>query len=182
LCEISIKSWKKTNILRDHLRGVEGVSLSQTGLIRTSLFVPDTRRIDDVLLDMQKKRLHMAIVNDEYGGVSGIVTLEDVIESLVGEIQDEFEVPYTEIQKQADDTYMVDGLTSVENIKGRFNLSIAGEGYSTIGGLVLGLLGHDPTVGEKLNIGNLEMEIKELESKRIKSLLIRKNIPAASSK
>jgi putative hemolysin len=97
-----------------------------------------------------------------------------VLESLVGEIQDEFEVPYKEIQKQKDDTYLVDGFASVESVKSKFKLPIKGEGYTTIGGLVFGFLGHDPIVGEKIRIGNIEMQISEMEKNRVKRIIIKK--------
>ena len=161
-------------IYRTFLKREEGITISQTKLIREILQIPESRRIDDVLLDMRKKRVHIAIVNDEYGGTAGIVTLEDVLESLVGEIQDEFEVPYKEIQKQKDDTYLVDGFASVESVKSKFKLPIKGEGYTTIGGLVFGFLGHDPIVGEKIRIGNIEMQISEMEKNRVKRIIIKK--------
>lgn len=151
----------------------EIIATYQSKLIRTILRVPESRRIDDVLLDMRDKRVHIAIVDDEYGGTAGVVTLEDVLESLVGEIQDEFETTYKEIEKMEDGTYSVDGFASVESVKSKFNLSISGEGYITIGGLVFGLLGHDPLIGEKISIGDLEMEISEIEKNRIKRIIIK---------
>ena len=163
-------------IYRTFLKKEEGITISQTKLIREILQIPESRRIDDVLLDMRKKRVHIAIVNDEYGGTAGIVTLEDVLENLVGEIQDEFEEPYKEIQKQKDDTYSVDGFASVESVKSKFKLPIKGEGYATIGGLVFGLLGHHPIVGEKIKIGDVEMQISEMEKNRIKRIIIKKTV------
>lgn len=161
-------------IYRTFLKKEEGIAISQTKLIRGILQIPESKRIDDVLLDMRKKRVHIAIVNDEYGGTAGLVTLEDIIESLVGEIQDEFEVPYKEIQKQKAGTYLVDGFASVESVKSKFKLPIKGEGYTTIGGLVAGLLGHDVEVNEKIKIGNVEMTILEMEKNRIKRMIIKK--------
>lgn len=161
-------------VYRTFLKKEEEVTISQTKLLRKILQIPETRRIDDVLLDMRKKRVHIAVVTDEYGGISGIVTLEDVLESLVGEIQDEFEVPYKEIQKQKNNTYLVDGFASVESVKSKFKLPIKGEGYTTIGGLVNGLMGHDPAIGEKIIIGDLEMQISEMEKNRIKKMVFKK--------
>lgn len=161
-------------LYRTFLRKEEGIKIFQTKLIREILQIPESRRIDDVLLDMRKKRVHIAIVNDEYGGTAGIVTLEDVLESLVGEIQDEFEEPYKEIQKQKDGTYLIDGFASVESVKSKFKLPIKGEGYTTISGLVVGLLGHDPIIGEKIKIGDIEMRISKMEKNRIKRITIKK--------
>jgi len=151
-----------------------GIKISQTGLMRDVLHVPESRRIDDVLLDMRKKRVHMAVVNDEYGGTAGIVTMEDIMESLVGEIHDEFDQPDKEIKKQKNGVYLVDSLTPLEGIRSRFNLPIHGEGYSTIGGLVFGLLGHKPKKGDKLELGNVIIEISEMDKNRIKSLIFKK--------
>ncbi|HLC82252.1 MAG TPA: hemolysin family protein [Bacteroidia bacterium] len=163
-------------IYRTFLKKKGGITVLQTKLIREILQIPESRRIDDVLLDMRKKRVHIAIVNDEYGGISGIVTLEDVLESLVGEIQDEFEEPYKEIQRQKNGTYLVDGFASVDSVKSKFKLPLKGSGYTTIGGLVYGLLGHTPVIGEKIKIGNIEMQVSEMEKNRIKRLTIKKGI------
>jgi CBS domain containing-hemolysin-like protein len=163
-----------SGLYRTFLKKEKGIKISQTKLLRDILLVPESRRIDDVLVDMRKKRVHIAIVNDEYGGTAGIVTLEDIIESLVGEIQDEFEEPYKEIQKQKNGTYVVDGFASVESVKSRFKLPIKGEGYTTIGGLISSLFGHEPEIGEKIKIGEVTMEVSEMEKNRIKRIIIKK--------
>lgn len=171
---IHIKEVYKHAFSDSKLKLEEKIIISQTKLIRGILQIPESRRMDDVLLDMRKKRVHIAIVNDEYGGTAGIVTLEDVLESLVGEIQDEFEAPYKEIEKQKDGTYLVDGFASIESVKSKFKMPIKGEGYTTIGGLVIGLIGHDPVIGEKIKIGDIEMQVSEIEKNRIKRIIIKK--------
>jgi CBS domain containing-hemolysin-like protein len=150
------------------------ITIAQAKLTREILKIPEARRVDDVLLDMRKKRVHIAIVHDEYGGTAGVVTLEDILESLVGEIQDEFEDPFKEIQKLEDGTYMVDGLASVESVKSKFKLPIRGEGYTTIGGLVIGMLGREPKVDEGLYIGEIHITIAEMDKSRIKRMLVKK--------
>lgn len=149
--------------------------------IRKIISVPETKRIDEVLLDMRRKRIHIAVVNDEYGGTSGIITLEDIIESLVGDIQDEFDQPLREIQKQTDGSYIVDGLTSIERVQKRFRLPIQGQGYTTIGGLVFGLLGHEPNTNDKIQIGNIIFEVERMEKKRIKRIRVSRK-PASPKK
>ncbi len=151
-----------------------GKTLEETKRIREILQVPETRRIDDVLLDMRKKRVHIAIVNDEYGGTSGVVTLEDIIESLVGEIQDEFEIPSKDIQRLKDGSYLVDGLTSVEIIRVKFKLPIQGNEYTTIGGLLHGYLGHTPNIAETLQLGEYVFEVLETDLNRITQIKIKK--------
>ncbi|MBI2029616.1 HlyC/CorC family transporter [Candidatus Gottesmanbacteria bacterium] len=150
------------------------LSLLESGLIRRIINVPEVQRIDDVLQNMRKNRVHMAIVNDEYGGTLGIVTLEDILESIVGEIYDEFDKTETTIQRQADGKYIVDGLVPVQDIQKRFNVPIKGQGYVTIGGVVFGLLGREPKIGDIIQIGTLELRVKEIEKKRIKTLVLSK--------
>lgn len=156
------------------LKTSETKRLTETKLIREIITVPETKRIDEVLLDMRKKRVHIAVVNDEYGGTAGMVTLEDILESLVGEIQDEFEQPLRDIQKQPDGSYLVDGLTSIENVQSKFNLPMKGQGYTTIGGLVFGLLGRQPEEDDTVQIGNIIFQVEKIEGKRIGTLRLRK--------
>lgn len=150
----------------------EAILLLKSGIIRQIINVPEGQRIDDVLYAMRKKRVHMAVVNDEYGGTAGIVTLEDVLESIVGEIYDEFDKTEVEIKKQPNGTYLVNGLVSTQSIRRKFNLSIKGQGYVTIGGVVFGLLGREPRVGDVVQIINLELKVNEVEKKRIKTLIL----------
>lgn len=149
--------------------------LSETSFVRQILTVPENKKADAVLVQMKRKRVHIAIVNDEYGGTAGLVTLEDVIESVIGEIEDEFEKPQKEIQRQTNGTYLVDGLTPIEKIQEKFKLPLKGQGYTTIGGLVFGLLGHEPRVGNQVQIGNLVLGIETIEGKRIKTLSLKKS-------
>lgn len=148
--------------------------LSETKLVRVIMGVPETKRIDEVLLDMRKKRVHIAVVNDEYGGTAGMVALEDILESLVGEIQDEFEQPLRDMQRQSDGSYLVDGLTAIEKVQSKFNLSMKGQGYTTVGGLVFGLLGRQPEQGDTVQIGNIIFQVEKIEGKRISTLRLRK--------
>lgn len=162
------------DIYKEALKGEVDKKLSQTNLIREIISVPETKRADEVLLDMRKKRIHLAVVSDEYGGTAGIVTLEDVIESLVGEIQDEFEQPLHDICKQKDGSYLVDGLTTIDRVQEKFSLPMRGQGYTTIGGLVFGLLGREPEAGDEVQIGAIIFKIEAMDKKRIKALRLRK--------
>lgn len=162
------------DIYSEVLKSKKEKRLSETKLVRIIMGVPETKRIDEVLLDMRKKRVHIAVVNDEYGGTAGMVTLEDIIESLVGEIQDEFEQPLYDMQKQKDGSYLVDGLSAIEKIQSKFNLSMKGQGYTTIGGLVFGLLGRQPEQGDTVQIGNIIFQVEKIEGKRISTLRLRK--------
>lgn len=160
------------DIYKEILKDKETDKLSQTSIIREILFVPENQRIDDVLLLMRRKRIHIAVVNDEFGGTAGIVTMEDVIESLVGEIEDEFEKPTADIRKQKDGSFLVNGLTPIDRVKKYFNIPIQGQGYTTIGGLVFGLLGHQPIIGDTVQIGNIKVTVEVMERRRIDRLRI----------
>lgn len=162
------------DIYRELLKKGETAKLSQLKIIREILSVPEMKKIDSVLQDMRKKRIHLAIVVDEFGGTAGIVTLEDIIESLVGEIDDEFDQPINDIVRQKDGTYLVDGLTLIQDVTARFKLQLKGQGYTTMGGLVFGLLGHQPKVGDTVQIGILHLEVVKMEGKRIKTLKLKK--------
>lgn len=149
--------------------------LIETLIIRKIISVPETKKANEVLLDMQKKHVHLAVVYDEFGVMVGVVTLEDIIESLVGEIQDEFDKPILNIRRNTDGTYLVEGNVSLEKIQKRFHLPIKGQGYTTIGGLIFGLLGREPRIGDKIWISNKSFEVKSVEGKRIKELILKMN-------
>lgn len=158
------------DIYKAALRIDTSKKLSDINIVRSIITVPEIKKANEVLIEMRKKRVHLAVVNDEYGGTAGIITLEDVLESLVGDIQDEFEKPEEPIQKQQDGTYLIDGLLPVRMVTTKFNLPMRGQGYSTIGGLLFGLLGHQPRHGEKIQIGNIIFTVEKLEKRRIKTI------------
>lgn len=167
---IHVKDIYKSNIKTDGDK-----KIYRTSLIRKVLCVPETKKADEVLLDMRKKHIHLAVLNDEWGGTAGIVTLEDIIESLVGEIQDEFDVPIREIKRQIDGSYHIDGRASIEAVQERFRLPVKGLGYTTMGGLVFGLLGREPRINDKVQLGNIIFEVTEIEGKRVKSIKLVRN-------
>jgi len=147
--------------------------LSETSIIRKIISVPETKKANEVLLDMQKKHVHLAIVYDEFGVMVGVVTLEDIIESLVGEIHDEFDKPILNVKRNSDGSYLINGNISIEKLEKRFHLPIKGQGYTTIGGLIFGLLGREPKIGDKIWITHRSFEVKSIEGKRIKELILR---------
>lgn len=158
------------DIYKEILKSKIELHLSETKLVRKIISVPESKRIDEVLPDMRRRRVHIAVVSDEYGGTTGMVTLEDILESLVGEIQDEFEQPVSEIQKQRDGSFIIEGLTSIETVQSQFDLPLKGQGYTTIGGLVFGLLGRQPEKGDRVQIGNIIFQVEKTEGKRINSV------------
>jgi CBS domain containing-hemolysin-like protein len=162
------------DIYREHMNASESKPLAKLDIIRDIISVPENKKIDDVLQDMRKKRIHLAVVHDEFGGTAGIATLEDIIESLVGEIEDEFDRPAKHIVRQKDGSYLIDGLTLIQDVQEKFRLPLKGQGYTTIGGLVFGLLGREPRLGNSVQIGTLLLEVAEVKGKRITLLKLKK--------
>lgn len=150
------------------------LQLQNSGIIREIISVPETKRADEVLLDMKRRRIHIGVVIDEYGGTSGIVTMEDILESIVGEIEDEFEKPKEDIYRQKDGSYLIDGFTSIDRLQQKFRLPLKGQGYVTVGGLVFGILGRTPKVGDSVQIGNITLKIELVDGRRIKTLRLNK--------
>lgn len=151
------------------------IKLISTSIIRKIISVPETKKANEVLLDMQRKHVHLAVVYDEFGVMVGVVTLEDIIESLVGEIQDEFDRPLPHIRRNIDGSYIIEGNAPLEKMQKRFHLPIKGQGYTTIGGLIFGLLGREPRIGDKIWISHKSFEVKSIEGKRIKELILTMN-------
>jgi len=144
-------------------------------IIRAPLFVPDTKNIREILLEFQSKKVHMAIVIDEYGGTSGIVTLEDVLEEIVGEIEDEYDRPRPEeIIKQTDGSYLVTGRTYLEDLSEQTELELESEQVETISGYLCQLAGKVPQKGEKIVDDRYEYEIQDADAKHVRWLIIRK--------
>ena len=142
-------------------------------LIRPALFVPETKILDELLTQFQQEQVHIAIVMDEYGGVSGIVTIEDLLEEIVGEIEDEFDFGDPNIEKIDSNNYIIDGKTSLEQVKELLSIDIEGDGFDTIGGLVYQRLGKIPSVGDDISIGNLNVEVMETVGRRVKKLVVK---------
>jgi len=144
-------------------------------ILRKPYFVPSTKRIDDLLREFQLHRIHFAIVVDEYGGVDGIVTLEDILEEIVGEIRDEYDKDEKDEIIQVDDnTYEIDPKIDIDDFSKFFGLEIQDDlDYETLGGLIFDLSGRIPEIGDVFTIGNLEILIKEKDGRRIKKVIVK---------
>jgi CBS domain containing-hemolysin-like protein len=134
---------------------------------RSIAFVPETLELDRLLKRMRTERFHLAAVIDEYGGVSGIVTLEDVIEEIVGQIQDEFDIEKPEILELGDGVYEVSGGMLVEDLEEQLGLEFSERDEDTIGGVVLSELGRNPAVGDRVDLGPISIEVLELHHNRV---------------
>jgi magnesium and cobalt transporter len=140
-------------------------------ILRPAIFVPESKRLNILLKEFRDSRNHMAIVVDEYGGVAGMVTIEDVIEQIVGEIEDEHDVEEEDtIRKHSEVHYTIKALTLVEDFNEYFGTQLADDEFDTIGGLVVNELGHLPKRGERVVIGNLLFKILRADSRRVHML------------
>lgn len=142
-------------------------------LLRKPYFVLETKNIDELFKEMQKKRQHMAILVDEYGGFSGIATIEDLVEEIMGDIEDEYdEIEEPELKKLDDHTYLIDGFMNVDDLNEELSLEIESDDHDTISGFLLGLLGKILEDGSKtsINYKNLHFDILEVEDKHIEKI------------
>src|SRR5262249_30564478 len=141
-------------------------------------FVPESKRADTLLQEFQAKRLHMAIVVDEYGGTAGLVTLEDLLEELVGEISDEYEKPERLIQRIDAKTFRVAGKLPIEDLNAVTGLKIPNEGYATVGGWVLDIFGRVPRRSERTETPEAWLTVEKVERTRILEVLVSLKKPA----
>ena len=164
---------------KDLLRAVvRGEQKTLREIARKPFFTPESNKVQDVLRDLRKNRVHMAIVVDEYGGTAGAVTIEDILEEIVGPIHDEYDVgEEDEIQFINPNEVVLDGRVSVDDVNELLKLSIAADDYDTIGGYVLNQLGAAPKVGATLKLGNADLRVEAVQGTRIKKVRIRSEAP-----
>jgi CBS domain containing-hemolysin-like protein len=162
---------------KDLLQHIDENNFDWHALIRPTLFVPESKLISDLLKEFQTKRIHFAIVVDEFGGANGIVTMEDILEEIIGDIRDEFDEEESAVRKVDDKTYIADAKIMLYDLCRAMRLPIdtfdqvKGESDS-LGGLVLELAGEFPSVNETVNTGDFDFTVLEIEKNRIKSVKI----------
>ena len=145
-----------------------------TTLMRSAYFVPESKRASELLKEMQRRQLQMAIVVDEYGGTAGLATVEDLLEEIVGEIRDEYDVESETVVDEGGGTFIFSGKVSVDEVRERLGVEIEREGFETVGGFLLSNLGRMPYVGEIVEIGELIFEVVEVERRRITKVRVRR--------
>jgi len=150
-------------------------------LIRPATFVPETKRVPELLKEFQRRQVQMAIVVDEYGGTAGLVTIEDLLEEIVGEIRDEDDVESEPIVDEGNGSYMFSAKVSFDELRERLDLDIESEGFETVGGYILSRAGRVPAVGETLEVDGLSVEVLEAERRRIHKVRFRKPAAIANS-
>jgi CBS domain containing-hemolysin-like protein len=141
-------------------------------IVRPAHFVPESKKAADLLKEMQKEKFHQAMVTDEYGSVTGIVSLEDLIEELVGEIADEYDVEEPEMVPMGDGVYRVSGKTSIDDVNEMLEVQLPDEEWDTVGGLVLDIFGKIPNAGDEEEFQGLRFRAEEVNGRRIATVVI----------
>jgi CBS domain containing-hemolysin-like protein len=164
------------DLLRNTVESVGGVDLKATptdrGIVREVLTVPENRRIDDILDDFQKQEVQMAVVIDEWGSFEGLVTIEDILEEIVGEIRDEFDEEEPLMRKLSSGSYAVDGRIPISVVNDALDAQFESEDFDTIGGLVLGQLGRAPEEGDEVLVDSHLMRVDEVDGSRVAQVLV----------
>ena len=149
-------------------------------LLRPAYVVPETKRVAELLKEFQRERVQTAIVHDEYGGTAGLVTIEDLLEEIVGEIRDEYDVESEPIIDEGDGCYVFAGTVGVDDVAERLDIEIERQGFETVGGYLLARLGRVPRVGETLDVDDVDVEILEGERRRVQRVRMRRRSPATA--
>jgi putative hemolysin len=142
--------------------------------VRPAYFIPENKRVSELLSEMQREKFQIAIVIDEYGGTAGLVTLEDLIEEIVGSIHDELETGEKDVEIVDEKNFVVSGQSALDEVNELLSVSLQSKDFNTIGGFVFGLFGRMPKVGEQLRYKDLKFEIMELEGRKIEKVKITK--------
>jgi putative hemolysin len=145
---------------------------SITQFLRPAVVVPESKRVSELLKQFQRQQTQIAIVVDEYGGTAGLVTIEDMLEEIVGEIRDEYDVESEPIVDEGGGRFTFHGKVDVDEVKARLNVHIEREGFETVGGFLLTRLGRVPAVGERFVLDGLNVEVLEVERRRIHKVRI----------
>jgi magnesium and cobalt transporter len=148
-------------------------------VMRDPFFVPETKNIEELLQDFRTKRVHMAIAIDEYGGTSGLITIEDLLEEIVGDIQDEYDREEEWLIVEGDGKVLVDGRLNIEELEEHFDITIPREKFDTVGGYLFDLFGHVPTSGEQIRAADLQMTVVESDPRKIRKVRVQRNAISA---
>ncbi|MFL5777414.1 MAG: hemolysin family protein [Chloroflexota bacterium] len=162
------------------LKDAKGDRPALRSLLRTPVFVPESMTVDDLLHELQRRKVHIAIVLDEYGGTAGLVTIEDLIEEIVGEIQDEYDVEEPMIVRLSEDEARVDGRAPVDDLEELFDADLALEDedeYDTVGGLIYHRIGGVPSPGDEVNVDGLRLTVESTDGRRVSKVLVARVAP-----
>jgi putative hemolysin len=152
------------------LNAPETAKYTARKMVREAIFVPETIPVSELLHRFRQNRQHIAIILDEYGGTAGLVTLEDLLEEIVGEVSDPFDKVNPEIQRQADGSVTIDGMTLIDEVNEKLGLNLDDPHYDTIAGFVLGGLGRIPKVGDLIERDGVSLRVESMDGLRIASI------------
>jgi len=158
------------DVLKALYQGDDDMPLAD--ICRQARFVPESKKVADLLREMQQEKFHQAIVTDEYGSVTGIVSLEDLLEELVGEITDEYDTEVPDMVEVGDGVYRVSGKTSIDDVNELLDSQLPDEEWDTVGGFVLELFGKIPDPGEETEYQDLRFKAEEVHGRRVATVLI----------
>ena len=147
-------------------------------LLRPATFVPETKRVADLLKEFQRKQTQIAIVLDEYGGTAGLATIEDLLEEIVGEIRDEYDVETEPVTEEPDGSFVFSGKVNFDQVRERLDVEVEPEGFETVGGYVLTRVGRVPAAGETFELDGMRVEVLEAERRRIHRVRFRRLVAA----
>lgn len=166
-------------LAKDLLKYYAGDDFEIRDMLRPAIFIPESKRLNVLLKEFRSSRNHIAIIVDEYGGVSGMVTIEDVLEQIVGEIEDEFDFDETEdnIIQDKDGRYRVKASTEIEDFNEFFKVTFSNEEFSTIGGLIIHAFGHLPKRDEKITFQGFKITVLRADSRKLYSILLEIDTP-----
>ncbi len=168
LFEDSLDNIKGILYTKDFLLHIlKGNEIDLIKIARTAYFIPENKKVDELLRELKKKRLHIAIVVDEYGGTAGLVTMEDILEEIVGEIEDEYDGEPPPVAKQAPGVYMVNGAVTIADLNDETGLSLPEEEFETVGGLIYDLVGSLPEKGRSVDYQDVTFVVEQVEGQRI---------------
>ncbi len=169
------------------LRSAKGGGATVRSVLRPAVFVPGTREVEDVLADMKRQKIHLAIVLDEFGGTAGLVTMEDLLEEIVGPIYDEYDRPSSELRASSaasgggGTAPVIAGGTPVRDVNRAFGLELDEQDYTTIGGFLFGAIGRLPKVGDQVAVKGAVFEILEMEGRRVGKARVARRAPAGTA-
>jgi putative hemolysin len=143
-------------------------------MLRPAYFVPETKKVDDLLREMQQRRIHMAIVVDEYGGTAGLVTVEDILEEIVGEIQDEYDAEEPSFEQVGEGEYILDARMNLDDVNDLLGADLPTETADTLGGLIYDALGRVPVPGDQLEVGRWQIEVLTVSGRRIRRVQMKR--------
>jgi putative hemolysin len=170
-------------IMRDRAGGVGGGAFDIHALLRQAHFVPDTKPVNELLAELRSQAVHLAIVLDEFGGTYGLVTLEDLLEEIVGEINDEYDEVELEFEPTPEGDVLIDGAVAISEVNERFGMRLPEEEFDTVGGFVFGTLGRVPAKGDAVPVpgpdGPMELRVEETEERRVTVLRLRRAVAEA---